>query len=1059
MKRKNTLKYFICLFIVFACVVIVFFYQYNQSIYRVSEESNQQRLIESTKAHIELLQHGVEDDIQHLKEIADSLSLKGKINSQDNLEFLDRVVKNDSNGILRLAIDLPQGKTYTCDGHIFDIRDTSYLTEIMQGHVIYSNIEKTLVENDISYSAIVPIFQNNKVIAGLRCVYEPAHLKEKLKSSIFKGKSYFNIMNNDGVFFYQAQHDKQVFIDETIHSTLKKADFIKGSQYSKVLDDIKQRRSGFMFIKLDDEEHEFYYAPIGEKNWYILTELPKETIEKNSYLIQQETMYLFLKIEFVFIIISAIFFYVRYRNDKLIKRNNRYFHDVMNCIPHPITIINKHKDITFMNAAALKMIQKDLKDVCGQPCSIWNTDNCHTQNCAVCKLLEHKNSVTSFERNGKTFIVNSSLLKNSKNEINGYIETFQDITKAIEKEKEMASLIDNIPGGVLLCQNNPDCTIELMSDRFIDICGFSREEIASYFHNSLIMMIKEDERDLIASVKKQALEEKKTHIEVHYHLQTKDGYVSIYHCGELLHQNHEEKFCNILIDVSEQEKIKKQLEEKNQELYYISENMNGMMLVTKCDDDFKILYANAGFKNTFDINDIMIKKGIHLIDFMLPYEANKLKEFIHEKLTNHHCVDIQCQMKAKNHLIWVSSKGKYVAEQKDNQQIIIWVCLDVSEEMKRNEETRINEERYRIAVSNTQNIVFDYLIDEHCIVHDNHFIEQEYQIPKRIENIPESLLNLPMLHNDDRTKIQECFNEIEKGQEEAYCEYRLLEKNYHIRWFSMKLVTIFDNQQRPKKAVGILHDISEQKELEQLANKESTLRRTILNDSIGFYIINLTKNYFVEGHETWKKEMPVSSDHFDSITNWVIEKYIHPDDKKAFQTFTNRDRLLNRFYSGRLKDHLIYRKRRSLNSSQFIWVNTTIHLLCTHESEDIIAICNIKNITKEKEKEVHLINQAQKDLLSGMLNKITTQQEISNHIKKHPHETCAFFLIDLDNFKNVNDTLGHYKGDEVITEMSQRIRSSFRSCDILGRIGGDEFVVFMKNTHRQYVEKKASILC
>ena len=43
--------------------------------------------------------------------------------------------------------------------------------------------------------------------------------------------------------------------------------------------------------------------------------------------------------------------------------------------------------------------------------------------------------------------------------------------------------------------------------------------------------------------------------------------------------------------------------------------------------------------------------------------------------------------------------------------------------------------------------------------------------------------------------------------------------------------------------------------------------------------------------------------------------------------------------------------------------------------------------------------------------------------------------------------------------MSQRIRSSFRSCDILGRIGGDEFVVFMKNTHRQYVEKKASILC
>lgn len=81
------------------------------------------------------------------------------------------------------------------------------------------------------------------------------------------------------------------------------------------------------------------------------------------------------------------------------------------------------------------------------------------------------------------------------------------------------------------------------------------------------------------------------------------------------------------------------------------------------------------------------------------------------------------------------------------------------------------------------------------------------------------------------------------------------------------------------------------------------------------------------------------------------------------------------------------------------------------------------------------------------------------YLDEHPDESCAFFLIDIDNFKNVNDTLGHAKGDEVIHEISQRIISLFRSDDILGRIGGDEFVVFMKHTPKDVAERKAILLC
>lgn len=1060
MKKKHTLGFFIVLFIIFAFAEVFFFYQYSNDIYQISEKSNEQRLKESADAHVKLLLHGIEDDTNDLLDIAEKLPSKEVVNSEDNIEYLNMVVKDDRKGILRLAIDLPNGKRYTSDGHVLDAKDSNYLDEVMKGNIIHSDIEKTIVESGISYSTVVPIYNDNKVIAGLRCVYKPAHLTNKLNSFIFEGNSYFNVMNHEGLFLYQAEHEKQIFTKETIQETLKQADFIKGCSYEKFISDLKAGNSGFTFFKLQGIEHELYYKPIGVKKWYIVSELPKETVVEYSGEIQREALYLFMKIGASFIALYAMFFYARYRSEKQIKNNNRYFHNVMNCVPVPITIMDKNKQITFMNEAALQMIQRDLKDVCGKPCSIWNTQNCNTQECAVCRLIHHKNPVSSFEKNGNTYMVNSSLLMDEKDEMIGFIETFQNITKVIEKEKEMASLIDNIPGGVLLCENDKDCTIQVMSDRFIEICGYTKEEIQRYFHNSLMMMIHEEDRKQMYQIKKQALLDNKTHIEVNYRLKTKQGYIRIYHCGELLKQHHEEKFCNVLIDVSEQEKIKKQLEEKNQELHYIAENMNGMMLVTKWNDDFEIIYANAGFKEAFGIEDKHISSGIYLMDFVAPQEVNLMKQLIQEQLTNSNTADMQCRMLAKNHLIWVSSKGKHVVEEHSGEQdVIIWVCIDVSEEMKRNEEIRINEERYRIAVSNTQSIVFDYIIKDHCIIHDNDMIEHEYHIPKRIENVPEDIQNFAMIHDDDKECVMKCFYQIELGEKEAYCEYRLIGKGYRNRWFSMKLVTIFDDYHRPRKAVGILHDISEQKELENIADKESTLRQTILKDAIGFYIVDVTKNLFLEGHEKWKADMLQPTDNFDELNQWIATTYIHPDDIASFIKFVDRERLLKRFHSGRLKNRLTYRRRIQKDSDEYIWVDTTLHLLRSKVTQNIIAICNIQNITEVKEKEVRLINQAQKDLLSGMFNKITTQMMIKEYLNEHLDEACAFFLIDIDNFKNVNDTLGHAKGDEVIHEISKRIVSLFRSDDILGRIGGDEFVVFMKHTTKDVAERKALLLC
>ncbi len=90
------------------------------------------------------------------------------------------------------------------------------------------------------------------------------------------------------------------------------------------------------------------------------------------------------------------------------------------------------------------------------------------------------------------------------------------------------------------------------------------------------------------------------------------------------------------------------------------------------------------------------------------------------------------------------------------------------------------------------------------------------------------------------------------------------------------------------------------------------------------------------------------------------------------------------------------------------------------------------------------------DKLTKLYNKTTTENICKLKLKEfkkmqEPRPIMAFFVIDLDHFKNVNDTLGHQFGDKILVEFSEKIRRIFRPNDCIGRFGGDEFIVIIDN--------------
>lgn len=134
----------------------------------------------------------------------------------------------------------------------------------------------------------------------------------------------------------------------------------------------------------------------------------------------------------------------------------------------------------------------------------------------------------------------------------------------------------------------------------------------------------------------------------------------------------------------------------------------------------------------------------------------------------------------------------------------------------------------------------------------------------------------------------------------------------------------------------------------------------------------------------------------------------------------------------------------------------------------LVSVCAVISVLFRLQASTdRLRTKAERDLLTNLLNKRTFESSVENILANHSaDEIGALFIIDLDNFKAVNDTKGHMVGDQVLSSVADEMRETFRQQDHLGRIGGDEFAVYMplsnmpdENERYEVIKSKADRLC
>lgn len=185
----------------------------------------------------------------------------------------------------------------------------------------------------------------------------------------------------------------------------------------------------------------------------------------------------------------------------------------------------------------------------------------------------------------------------------------------------------------------------------------------------------------------------------------------------------------------------------------------------------------------------------------------------------------------------------------------------------------------------------------------------------------------------------------------------------------------------------------------------------------------------------------------------LSKKNIHKDDIENFNSFCD-DLALG-------KKQIKLEIRTKNKYGQYTWFLMKGTTVFDDDGIPIKVIGKTSNIDESKKQQEKLEKLARLDPLTKILNKSVTKNEIEKYLKnqglKGKH---GFIIIDIDNFKSINNNLGHLFGDAVLIEISSKIVKLFSTEDIVGRIGGDEFVVLLKDYKNiDEIKKKANKIC
>lgn len=259
-------------------------------------------------------------------------------------------------------------------------------------------------------------------------------------------------------------------------------------------------------------------------------------------------------------------------------------------------------------------------------------------------------------------------------------------------------------------------------------------------------------------------------------------------------------------------------------------------------------------------------------------------------------------------------------------------------------------------------------------------------------------------------------------------------KDGTIYWVDTSIVPVLDSNGRISQYLSIRYDITARR-LEQEALKESELhlKRAQAVAKVGSWSLDLTANRLRWSDETYRIfSLPPGT----PLNYELFLAQVHPDDRERV------DQAWHRALNGDAEYDV---EHRVIVGDELRFVREKADIEFGADGQALRAVGTVHDITEQKSAEAKLLWQAQYDTLTELPNRRLFQDRLEHALnsRRRDGRTGAVLMIDLDHFKNVNDSLGHKAGDDILIAAAQRLKECIRNEDTVARFGGDEFLVLL----------------
>ncbi len=373
----------------------------------------------------------------------------------------------------------------------------------------------------------------------------------------------------------------------------------------------------------------------------------------------------------------------------------------------------------------------------------------------------------------------------------------------------------------------------------------------------------------------------------------------------------------------------------------------------------------------------------------------------------------------------------------------------------------ISNQRFRVAAFQLYNSVVEYDAATGAMYRvEDSPLPGEAERP--ITDLATGLIRNRVIEPNSLKGLAAVLDRMRRGEKFGSCLLKAEDAGGGVEWHHAVFTSVFDAEGKPARTVGTIENVTAQKEIEQRFAREERYRQAMLGEAVETFVFDLTRERYVYGHTDRKSGRSDPGPADARVLDGMIRRLAHPDFQERIALELSLDRLRRSFSKGVSRVETVFRGLNTGDGGER-WLSCTVNLVLDPETKGLMGYAYVKDVTEIKLTELALKREAERDPLTGLYNRKAANRLIEQRLREDMGEDRgtidAFLLVDLDHFKQINDTYGHATGDEALRSLAAALTGIFRKSDIVARMGGDEFFVFMKDAVSvdQALDKAAAI--